>query len=119
MAQAEVKELAERLEQIEQDLKIMLLPRDPNDEKNVVLEIRAGTGGDEATLFAAELYRMYTRYAEGQRWAVKLTDVSASGVGGLALASLAFCPLWAWAAIEASRPRPRVCRFGRRARVCL
>jgi len=82
MARAEVQELERQIEGIEQGLRLMLLPHDPNDEKNVVLEIRAGAGGDEATLFAAEIYRMYTRYAEAQRWTVKLTDVSASAVGG-------------------------------------
>jgi len=62
---------------------VLLLPRDPNDEKNVVLEIRAGTGGDEATLFAQEIFRMYTRYAESQRWRVEVLSTSLSGVGGL------------------------------------
>ena len=70
-------------EQIEEELKILLLPKDPNDEKNVVLEIRAGTGGDEATLFAAEIFRMYNRYAETQRWRVEVTSSSESAVGGL------------------------------------
>ena len=69
--------------EIEQELKFLLLPKDPNDEKNVVLEIRAGTGGDEATLFAAEIFRMYSRYAESQRWRVEITSMSESAVGGL------------------------------------
>jgi peptide chain release factor 1 len=68
---------------VENDLKILLVPKDPNDEKNVVLEIRAGTGGDEATLFAAEIFRMYSRYAESQRWKVEVLSTSESGVGGL------------------------------------
>jgi peptide chain release factor 1 len=68
---------------VEADLKVLLLPKDPNDEKNVVLEIRAGTGGDEATLFAAEIFRMYTRYAESQRWKVEVLSTSESTVGGL------------------------------------
>jgi peptide chain release factor 1 len=68
---------------IEEDLKILLLPKDPNDDKNVVLEIRAGTGGDEATLFAAEVFRMYTRYAESQGWRVDVSSSSDSAVGGL------------------------------------
>jgi peptide chain release factor 1 len=68
---------------IEKELKILLLPKDPNDEKNVVLEIRAGTGGDEATLFAAEMFRLYTRYAEDQKWRVEVTSASESSVGGL------------------------------------
>src|SRR5437763_1897839 len=68
---------------MEENLKVLLLPKDPNDEKNVVLEIRAGTGGDEATLFAAEIFRMYSRYAGSQRWRVELTSASDSSVGGL------------------------------------
>jgi peptide chain release factor 1 len=68
---------------IEEELKVLLLPKDPNDEKNVVLEIRAGTGGDEATLFAAEIFRMYNRYAESQGWRVEVTATSESAVGGL------------------------------------
>ena len=68
---------------MKKNLKVLLLPKDPNDEKNVVLEIRAGTGGDEATLFAAEIFRMYTRYAETQRWKVEVLSTSESGVGGL------------------------------------
>ena len=82
-AQEELAQLDERLHQVEEDLKVLLLPKDPNDEKNVILEIRAGTGGDEATLFAAEIFRMYTRYAESQRWKVEVLSTSESGVGGL------------------------------------
>jgi len=82
-AQEELERLEGRVGQVEQDLKVLLLPKDPNDEKNVVLEIRAGTGGDEASLFAAEIFRMYTRYAETQRWKVEVLSVSESGVGGL------------------------------------
>lgn len=82
-AQEELARLGERLTQVENDLKILLVPKDPNDDKNVVLEIRAGTGGDEATLFAAEMFRMYSRYAEGQRWKVEVLSTSESGVGGL------------------------------------
>ena len=66
------------LESIENELKILLLPKDPNDEKNVVLEIRKGTGGDEASLFAGELFRMYVRYAETRRWKVEVTSVIAN-----------------------------------------
>ena len=83
MAQDEIARLEPTLAQMEEDLKVLLLPKDPNDEKNVVLEIRAGTGGDEATLFAAEIFRMYSRYAESQRWRVELTSMSESSVGGL------------------------------------
>src|SRR5471030_2414354 len=82
-AQEELARLGERLTQVESDLKVLLVPKDPNDDKNVVLEIRAGTGGDEATLFAAEMFRMYSRYAEGQRWKVEVLSTSESGVGGL------------------------------------
>src|SRR5438477_9658737 len=82
-AQEELTRLEERLTQVEEELKVLLLPKDPNDEKNVVLEIRAGTGGDEATLFAAEMFRMYNRYAETQRWKVEVLSTSESGVGGL------------------------------------
>jgi peptide chain release factor 1 len=83
MARAEMTTLEERLEKVEEDLRVLLLPRDPNDEKNVILEIRAGTGGDEATLFAAEMLRMYGRYAERQGWKMEILDQSESGIGGL------------------------------------
>jgi peptide chain release factor 1 len=82
-AQEELAKLEERIRRVEEDLKVLLIPKDPNDEKNVVLEIRAGTGGDEASLFAAEIFRMYTRYAESQRWKVEVLSTSESGVGGL------------------------------------
>ncbi len=82
MAQEEIAALEPRAAALEQELKILLLPRDPNDEKNVILEIRAGTGGDEASLFAAEMFRMYTRFAEQHRWKVEVLSVSESGVGG-------------------------------------
>src|SRR5436305_1344566 len=82
-AQEELDKLESRLAEAEQELKVLLLPKDPNDEKDVILEIRAGTGGDEATLFAAEMFRMYTRYAEMQRWKVEVLNTSESGVGGL------------------------------------
>jgi peptide chain release factor 1 len=83
MAQQEVAQLEPEKRQIEDQLKVLLLPKDPNDEKNVVLEIRAGTGGDEATLFAAEIFRMYTRYGESQGWKFEVTSSSESAVGGL------------------------------------
>jgi peptide chain release factor 1 len=82
-AQEELDNLEPRLISVEQELKVLLLPKDPNDEKDVILEIRAGTGGDEATLFAAEMFRMYTRYAESQGWKVEVLNTSESGVGGL------------------------------------
>jgi peptide chain release factor 1 len=82
-AQEELARLGERLTQVENDLKMLLVPKDPNDDKNVVLEIRAGTGGDEAALFAAELFRMYSRYAETQNWKVEILESSPSSLGGL------------------------------------
>ncbi len=83
MAQLELGELEERVGRAEAELKMLLIPRDPNDEKNVLVEIRAGTGGDEATLFAGELMRMYIRFAERQRWRVQILDESESEVGGI------------------------------------
>ncbi|HUN87923.1 MAG TPA: peptide chain release factor 1 [Terriglobales bacterium] len=82
-AEQELAQLEERIVKVEEALKVLLIPKDPNDEKNVVLEIRAGTGGDEASLFAAELFRLYNRYAETQRWRVEVLSTSESGVGGL------------------------------------
>ena len=83
MAEAEVTRLEPQLAEIEQELQVLLLPKDPNDEKDVVLEIRKGAGGDEASLFAGEVFRMYTRYAEEQGWKVEVTSLSESSVGGL------------------------------------
>ncbi len=83
LAQAEIDEIEERLPKAEEELKILLLPKDPNDEKNVILEIRAGTGGDEAALFAAEVLRMYARYAEKQGWKFEIMDISETGLGGV------------------------------------
>jgi len=82
MAAEEIATLTPRETELEEELKVMLLPKDPNDEKNVILEIRAGTGGDEASLFAAEVFRMYTRFAEQHRWKIELLSLSESGVGG-------------------------------------
>jgi peptide chain release factor 1 len=82
-AEEELAKLESRIVTVEEELKVLLLPKDPNDEKNVVLEIRAGTGGDEATLFVAEVFRMYNRYAETQKWKVEVLSTSESGVGGL------------------------------------
>ncbi|HAR35530.1 MAG TPA: peptide chain release factor 1 [Acidobacteria bacterium] len=83
LAEAELSHLREKKDRLEQELKKLLLPRDPNDEKNVILEIRAGAGGDEASLFAQDLLRMYTRYAEHKGWKWELMDVSYSPVGGI------------------------------------
>ncbi|MBV9181951.1 MAG: PCRF domain-containing protein, partial [Acidobacteria bacterium] len=82
-AQEELEKLEARSNLVGEELKVLLLPKDPNDEKNVILEIRAGTGGDEATLFAAEVFRMYDRYAELQGWKVEVLSTSESPVGGL------------------------------------
>jgi peptide chain release factor 1 len=82
-AEEELAKLEARVGGVEEELKVLLLPKDPNDEKNVVLEIRAGTGGDEATLFVAEVFRMYNRYAETHKWKVEVLSTSESGVGGL------------------------------------
>lgn len=88
MAQMEIAEIEEKLPKAEEELKVLLIPKDPNDEKNVIVEIRAGTGGDEATLFAAEVLRMYARYAERQGWKFETLDVSDTGVGGIKEASV-------------------------------
>jgi peptide chain release factor 1 len=82
IAEEEIAQLAPREPALEEEIKMLLLPKDPNDEKNVILEIRAGTGGDEASLFAAEVFRMYTRFAEQHRWKVEVMSISESGVGG-------------------------------------
>ena len=82
-AEEELAKLEGRVGGVEEELKVLLLPKDPNDEKNVVLEIRAGTGGDEATLFVAEVFRMYNRFAETQKWKVEVLSTSESGIGGL------------------------------------
>jgi len=83
LAHEELADLEKRQAQVEEELRILLLPKDPNDEKNVVLEIRAGTGGDEASLFAQEIFRMYNRYAESQGCAVEVLSTSLSGIGGV------------------------------------
>ena len=83
MLKEELNDAKKRVEELEQELKILLLPKDPNDDKNVIVEIRAGAGGDEAALFAAEIYRMYVHYAEGQRWRVETVNVDEIGIGGM------------------------------------
>jgi len=83
LALAELKELREELIRLEDELKILLIPKDPNDTKDVIVEIRAGTGGEEAALFAADLFRMYSRYAEMKGWNLELISVSESGIGGM------------------------------------
>ncbi|MBQ8598289.1 MAG: peptide chain release factor 1 [Lachnospiraceae bacterium] len=83
MLKEELNSGKKRIEELEQELKILLLPKDPNDEKNVIVEIRAGAGGDEAALFAAEMYRLYVHYAEGQRWKVETMNMDEIGIGGM------------------------------------
>ncbi len=83
LAEAELEDLKEQKEKLEEEIKILLIPKDPNDSKDVIVEIRAGTGGDEAGLFAFDLYRMYSRYAEKRGWKKEIIDVSESGVGGI------------------------------------
>ena len=82
MAKEELSDGKKRIEELEHELKILLLPKDPNDDKNIILEIRAGAGGDEAALFAAELYRMYSNYADSQRWKVEIISLNENGIGG-------------------------------------
>ncbi len=83
MLKEELSEARDRIPELENELKILLLPKDPNDEKNVIVEIRAGVGGDEAALFAADMYRLYTRYAERQNWRVETMSVEDIGIGGI------------------------------------
>ena len=83
MLKEELSSSKKRIEELEQELKILLLPKDPNDDKNVIVEIRAGAGGDEAALFAAEIYRMYVHFAESKRWRVETMEVEEIGIGGM------------------------------------
>ncbi len=83
LAKEELSDAKSRIEKLEQEMKILLLPKDPNDDKDIIVEIRAGAGGDEAALFAAELYRMYTHYAESKRWKVELINMDDTGIGGM------------------------------------
>ncbi|MCR1843208.1 peptide chain release factor 1 [Murimonas intestini] len=82
MLKEELNDAKKRIEELEHEMKILLLPKDPNDEKNVMVEIRAGAGGDEAALFAAEIYRMYVHYAEGRRWRTEIISLNENGIGG-------------------------------------
>ena len=83
LAQAEIEELRKRKPILEDELRISLLPVDPRDQKSVILEIRAGTGGEEAALFGASLFRMYTKYAESKRWKIEIININATGIGGI------------------------------------
>src|SRR6266704_469852 len=110
LAQLEIDELSARQTALESDLKRLLLPRDPNDDKNVFVEIRAGAGGDEAALFAADLTRMYTKYAERQRWRVEVMDASPTGVGGFKDVILFIHGKGAWSRLKFERGVHRVQR---------
>jgi hypothetical protein len=110
MAQAEIEELLGRLAKLEEELRALLIPRDPNDDKNVFLEIRAGAGGDEAGLFAADLARMYTKYAERQKWRVEVMDVHPTGIGGFKEAVLLVQGRGAWSRLKFERGVHRVQR---------
>ena len=83
MLKEELSEAKKNVEELEHELKILLLPKDPNDNKNVIVEIRAGAGGDEAALFAAEIYRMYVKYAESRRWKTEMMSLNENGIGGV------------------------------------
>jgi peptide chain release factor 1 len=110
MAQAEMTELTARQADLEAQLKRLVLPRDPNDDKNVFVEIRAGAGGDEAGLFAADLMRMYSKYAERQRWKVEIMDANSTGVGGVKEAILFIQGRGAWSRLKYERGVHRVQR---------
>src|SRR5919108_893843 len=110
LAQAEIDELSGRQSALEDELKRLLLPRDPNDDKNVFVEIRAGAGGDEAALFAADLARMYTKYAESKRWKVEVMDASPTGQGGLKEVILFLQGRGAWSRLKFERGVQRVQR---------
>jgi len=110
LAQLEIDELSARQTALESDLKRLLLPRDPNDDKNVFVEIRAGAGGDEAGLFAGDLLRMYTKYAERQRWKVEIMDASTTGVGGYKEVILFVQGKGAWSRLKFERGVHRVQR---------
>ena len=83
MLKEELSSAKDKVAELEEKIKILLLPKDPNDDKNVIVEIRAGAGGDEAALFAAELFRMYTHYAEARRWKVEVVNSDETGIGGM------------------------------------
>jgi len=110
LAQAEVRDLEARQSKLEEELRALLIPRDPNDDKNVIVEIRAGAGGDEAGLFAADLARMYTKYAERQKWKVELMDKHETGVGGFKEIVLFIQGRGAWSRLKFERGVHRVQR---------
>ena len=100
MLKEELAEARDELPELEQQIRLLLLPKDPNDDKNVIVEIRAGAGGDEAALFAAEIYRMYVHYAEGRRWKVETMDAEEIGIGGMKFVSFMISGKGAWSALK-------------------
>lgn len=100
MLKEELAEAREELPELEQQIRLLLLPKDPNDDKNVIVEIRAGAGGDEAALFAAEIYRMYVHYAEGRHWKVETMDAEEIGIGGMKFVSFMISGKGAWSALK-------------------
>ena len=110
MAQAEIDDLAKQQTRLEEELRALLIPRDPNDDRNVFLEIRAGAGGDEAALFAADLLRMYSKYAERQRWKVEVMDTHPTGIGGFKEVILLVQGRGAWSRLKFERGVHRVQR---------
>ena len=100
LLKTELQEAKAALPEIEQHLKLLLLPKDPNDDKNVIVEIRAGVGGDEAALFASNLYRMYTRYAERRHWSIETMSVEDIGIGGMKSVSFLINGQGAWSKLK-------------------
>ena len=110
LAKMELAELEDSIGELEEELKVLLLPKDPNDEKNVILEIRAGTGGDEAALFGADLLRMYTRYAERKRWKTELIELNDTSIGGVKEAVMLIKGKGAWSRLKFESGAHRVQR---------
>ena len=110
LAKMELAELEDSIGELEEELKVLLLPKDPNDEKNVILEIRAGTGGDEAALFGADLLRMYTRYAERKRWKTELIELNDTSIGGIKEAVMLIKGKGAWSRLKFESGAHRVQR---------
>ena len=110
LAKMELAELEDSIGEMEEELKVLLLPKDPNDEKNVILEIRAGTGGDEAALFGADLLRMYTRYAERKRWKTELIELNDTSIGGVKEAVMLIKGKGAWSRLKFESGAHRVQR---------
>jgi len=100
LAKEELNEAKARIEELERELKILLLPKDPNDDKNVIVEIRAGAGGDEAALFAAEIYRMYVHYAESRRWRPEMISLNENGIGGFKECVFMLTGQWAFSRLK-------------------